>query len=388
MTAPPEWIGDTVLFDRAGLDRIRRDRESTPEIRPTIESIRDRANKLVQAEAPTVTKTETLPPSGDPHDYLSQARYWWPNPDTEDGLPYVERDGKSNPEIYELDRPRVTRLVDGVEALTLAAYLTGSEEYAENARRFLRTWFLDPETRMNPHLEYAARIPGRTEGAGFGVLDTRDFRLLVDYIRLLAYSGMIESPELDGLRTWFDEFATWLLESENGEAAATYYNNHAPWYDAQLVPILLFVGREELAGHLLRYGRILERHIVAHITPQGDQPAETARERPLHYSVFNLRALCSLATVAESFGRNAWSFDMQGRSLKAAIDRVVSALETHEWGKNTAVDDIDQEEVFVVLLRAAEAFSKPKYRKTAQSLPDIEAHRHPRWLLHPPSEAR
>lgn len=35
----------------------------------------------------TVVRDKRLAPSGDPHDYCSIAPYFWPNPDTPDGLP-------------------------------------------------------------------------------------------------------------------------------------------------------------------------------------------------------------------------------------------------------------------------------------------------------------
>jgi Alginate lyase len=56
-----------------------------------------RAVALLELEPPTVVRKQTLPPSGDIHDYLSMAPYWWPNPDTPDGLPWVQRDGDVNP---------------------------------------------------------------------------------------------------------------------------------------------------------------------------------------------------------------------------------------------------------------------------------------------------
>src|SRR5690606_36838610 len=37
----------------------------------------------------SVTQKEGVAPSGDKHDYVSLSRYWWPNPDTPSGLPYV-----------------------------------------------------------------------------------------------------------------------------------------------------------------------------------------------------------------------------------------------------------------------------------------------------------
>jgi len=40
------------------------------------------------------------PPSGNKRDYASTAIYWWPNPETENGLPYVYRDGFTNPDSF------------------------------------------------------------------------------------------------------------------------------------------------------------------------------------------------------------------------------------------------------------------------------------------------
>src|SRR5260370_7836542 len=61
-----------------------------------------RAAALLDLEPPTVVRKHTLPPSGDIHDYLSIAPYWWPNPDTADGLPWVQRDGHTNPRSRDI----------------------------------------------------------------------------------------------------------------------------------------------------------------------------------------------------------------------------------------------------------------------------------------------
>src|ERR1051326_1091292 len=57
----------------------------------------DAALSKLEAEAKTALKAtplsvvnkEVTPPRGDKHDYMSQAPYWWPNPDTPNHLPYV-----------------------------------------------------------------------------------------------------------------------------------------------------------------------------------------------------------------------------------------------------------------------------------------------------------
>lgn len=38
----------------------------------------------------------------DANDYVSLARYFWPDPNTPNGLPYIRRDGHVNPEIKKL----------------------------------------------------------------------------------------------------------------------------------------------------------------------------------------------------------------------------------------------------------------------------------------------
>src|SRR5262249_1738075 len=56
----------------------------------------------------SVVEKELTPPSGDKHDYMSIAPYWWPNPNRSSGLPYIRRDGQINPERDQTsDRKRL-----------------------------------------------------------------------------------------------------------------------------------------------------------------------------------------------------------------------------------------------------------------------------------------
>src|ERR1041385_6443653 len=55
------------------------------------------------AEAPfSITSKAVTPPSGDKHDYLSQAPYFWPDPKSPNGLPYIRRECERNPEINKI----------------------------------------------------------------------------------------------------------------------------------------------------------------------------------------------------------------------------------------------------------------------------------------------
>ena len=122
--------------------------------------MRENAKEALGRGPYSVTFKKDVPSSGDKHDYMSFSRYWWPNPETPDGLPYVRRDGHVNVEIRRRgDRDQIGQLFIDVETLALAYYLFQAEQYATHAIKLIHTWYLDPETKMNPHLRFGKRCP-------------------------------------------------------------------------------------------------------------------------------------------------------------------------------------------------------------------------------------
>src|SRR5580698_1146132 len=117
------------------------------------------AAKIISRGPFSVMNKTAVPPSGDKHDYLSQAPYWWPDPAKPNGLPYIRKDGQRNPEINGItDHSEMDRVNTDSQTLALAWYLTGKEEYAARAALLVRTWFLDPKTRMNPNQNFGQYI--------------------------------------------------------------------------------------------------------------------------------------------------------------------------------------------------------------------------------------
>src|ERR1700744_4224325 len=149
-----------------------------PALQPALDALVKAADKALQINPPSVMEKAKIPPSGDKHDYMTIAPYFWPDPTKSNGLPYIRHDGKVNPESRDeaLDHDRIEVMANMVEPLSLAYYFTGNETYAEHAAKCLRVWFLDPATRMNPHLNYAQAGLGENTVRGTRFLEGRNIQ--------------------------------------------------------------------------------------------------------------------------------------------------------------------------------------------------------------------
>src|SRR5262249_55125486 len=142
------------------------------QFQPALDALRRDADRALDGRPFSVVNKDAIPPSGDKHDYLSFAPYWWPNPQTKDGLPYIQRDGERNPDIYKVrNRSDLGAMSDTVETLALTYYLTGDDKFAGRARILIRGWFIEPETRMNPNFEFAQAVRGMNTGRGLGLIE-------------------------------------------------------------------------------------------------------------------------------------------------------------------------------------------------------------------------
>jgi hypothetical protein len=293
--------------------------QHAPREEKALSELLQQAHRALQHGPYSVTYKTKVPPSGDKHDYMSVGPYWWPDTTKANGLPYIRRDGETNPERYGIkDDTYFNALCGDVNVLGLAWFYTGEEKYATHAAKLLRTWFLDPATRMNPHLNYGQAIPGITAGRGIGLIDTHSVIAMIDGMQLLKNAPPFPAADFKGIQDWFRQFLTWMRTSEIGKDELVAKNNHGTWYDVQAVAIALFTEQPQLAKQILTEQTM--QRIDHQLAADGRQPLELERTLSWNYAHFNLEAFFELATMAEHVKVDLWYYESPAKkSLRKAF---------------------------------------------------------------------
>jgi hypothetical protein len=356
------------VLDRDQIASVReRLRRGDERLTPAREALERDAKKALAIKPVSVMDKLVTPPSGDKHDYMSQAPYWWPDPSKPNGRPYIRKDGVRNPEINGIsDHDNLGRLCSTVATLGLAYHFTGREEYAAHAAQLVRVWFLDAATRMNPHLRFGQGIPGINDGRGIGIIETRGLPELLDGVRLLAGSPAWTAADDKGLQAWMRAYASWLVESPYGQDEAKNGNNHETWYDVQVAALALFTDQQVLARRTLERSR---ERIARQFEPDGRQPRELERTRSWDYSAFNLVAFFNLATLGERVGVDLWNYaTADGRSLRRALDFMLPFATGERKWPEAQVTEWRPGAIHPLLRRAAVAWKAPQYRELATKI--------------------
>jgi hypothetical protein len=277
-----------------------------------------RAANTALAVAPiTITKFRAKLSEGGPHDFYSNGDYWWPDPAKPDGLPYLQRDGHSNPDNFSAHRQCVMQLRDAVAALAAAYKVTGDDRYVVKAVALLRVFFLAPATRMNPSLSYAQAIPGVTPGRGIGIIDTLHLAEVAPAIQAMEKSPAFPPDVLTGLKRWFADYVTWMRTSRNGQDEARAHNNHAVAYWLQVAAFADLTGDVVQLAECRR--QFKEVFVPQQMALDGSFPAELRRTKPYGYSIFQLDNLATLGQVLSTPADDLWAFELpDGRGMRRA----------------------------------------------------------------------
>jgi len=350
----------------------QRVRQQDPSISPAIAKLKRDADNALNLGPFSVTTKEATPPSGDKHDYMSQAPYFWPDPAKPNGLPYIRRDGERNPEIDKINNHRVKdQMEESVETLALGYYFLEKEDYAAKATELLRAFFLVPATRMNLNLQFAQGIPGINTGRGIGLIETRGLTRVVDAIGLVAGSRAWTANDQRGMEEWFSKFLQWMLESKNGRDESAAKNNHGTYYDVQVVSFALFLGKRDLARDVLLAAR--SKRIALQIEPDGRQLLELARTKAWGYSCGNLDGLMLLARLGENVGVDLWNYETtDGRSIRKALGFLVPFAFGQKWTYQQ-LGEWPPQQLFPLIRRAASKYPDEEIKSAVDKLPPVDA---------------
>lgn len=351
-------------------------------LQAALQQLVQQADELLHARLVSVVEKTQLPESGDIHDYLSLAPYWWPDPTKADGLPYIHRDGQTNPQAGEIpDKPNFQKMMPDVKTLALASYFTDKEIYAAKAGDFLRTWFLNKDTCMNPNLNHAQMVRGRETGRAAGIIDARALSGVIDAIGLIQHTHAWSRQDQQEMENWFRHYLNWLLTSTLGKEEAAAKNNHGSWYDVLTTSIALFLDETERAREFLQASQT--RRIDSQIQADGSQPFELKRTLTWHYSAFNVQALLALARLGEHVGVDiAYHSTPDGANLRTALDYLLPAASDAQVWPYQQISPIKPERIVDVLYQASVLYHEPSYVQMAQRIlgQDVMAHRNN--LLH------
>ncbi|MGF7139445.1 alginate lyase family protein [Roseimarinus sediminis] len=274
----------------------------------------------------TVTDTICVRSAGSRHDFYSEGDYWWPDPENPDG-PYIRRDGMSNPGNFKAHRHAMVRMSRIVGAMTSAWLLSNDEKFAHEAMQHLNAWFVDEETKMNPHLLYSQAIQGRYTGRGIGIIDGLHLVEVARSAQLLSTASEIDQNKLAAISTWFSDFLTWMSTHEYGKAEMVHPNNHGTVWAVQAAAYASLSGNNEMLAFCKN--RLKEQLLPSQMADDGSFPLELERTKPYGYSLFNLDAMSLLAQILTLSGdENLWKYTTEdGRGLKRGLDFIYPYIE-------------------------------------------------------------
>ena len=327
------------------------------------------ANQYLSEKPITITASHSPRSTGGLQDFFSEGDYWWPDPQNSDG-PYIQRDGLTNPDNFVEHRRALMRLSVQVPALVAAWKLTRDARYAKHAALHLRAWFIDPSTRMNPHLQFAQAIHGRFTGRGTGIIDTIHLVEVARAIEVLEGSGAMTAREHDAIKAWFAAYLRWMTTNKNGIDERDAKNNHGTCWVMQVAAFAHLTGNRELLDYCReRFKTVL---VPNQFAADGSFPQELRRTKPYGYSLFNLEALATVCQILSTPEDNLWTFELpDGRGMRKALEFIVPFVrDKKSWPlRPDVIYDREWPMRQSSLLFAGFAFGRPEYLKLWKSLP-------------------
>ena len=281
-------------------------------------------------------------------DYYSEGPYWWPDPDHPDG-PYILKDGQVNPDRFTTHKNEFREMSLAVLSLCYAGYYLDRRDCSDRAAEWLKTWFLDPITGMNPHVDYGEAVIRLCTGKASGIIVVTSIDTCIHALGFLEACGGYDDL-IGDMKIWLSKFLHWLRTSKIGVEESKSKNNHGTWYIAHIMAIAAYLEDEET----LQYACDRFRQLVLsrQIAPDGSFPLELARTRSFHYSLFNCEAITVACEAAWYRGVDLWNaVGENGHTLVDAAEYLYPFYQQPMlWENRQLVGDISMDEAFFQLL--------------------------------------
>jgi hypothetical protein len=331
------------------------------------------ADRYLGEKPITITASTSPRSAGGPHDFFSEADYWWPDPKNPNG-PYVQRDGMSNPNNFSEHRKAMVRLSVQVPALAAAWKLTRDRKYADHAALHLRAWFMDAKTRMNPHLKFSQAIHNMNTGRSIGVIDTLH---LVEVARAASVlEPALAEADRKGIKGWFVHYLDWLTTHEYGTTERDAKNNHGTCWVLQAAEFARYVGSAPVTDFCRqRYRTVL---LPNQLAADGSFPQELRRTKPYGYSLFQLDVIAGVCQTLSTPKDNLWTFTLpDGRNMAKALEFMFPFIaDKKKWAKKPDVMYYDEWPIrHPALVFAGVALARPEYValwKTLKAEPTVD----------------
>ncbi|HSU56439.1 MAG TPA: alginate lyase family protein [Candidatus Dormibacteraeota bacterium] len=323
--------------------------------------IMEKAVRYLKEEPVTVTASHCDRSAGGKHDFFSEGDYWWPDTNNPSG-PYIQRDGMSNPQNFIEHRLAMLRLSEIVGTMASAWILTGDDRYVRHARKHLKAWFVDPETKMNPNLEYGQAIKGKATGRSTGVIDTIHLVEAARGALLMSKSPAFAKADFEQIQGWFRDYLKWLTTHPYGVEERAAANNHAVCWAMQAAAFAQLVGDEQVLASVREQFKKL--FVEKQMATDGSFPQELRRTKPYGYSLFVIDAMAGVAQIASTKKDDLWLYTLpDGRGMRKAMEFIFPYIEDKsKWpGKHDVLYWDEWPVRQPSLLFAGVKFDRPEY---------------------------
>ena len=296
------------------------------------------------------------------HDYLSFAPYCWPNKLKEDDLPsdqierewnleciLISKESKSN------DRKALQTLFDRVTSLSLLYKKNKDERILDYIAKQISYWFINDQTKMNPHLKFANIIKGNPNENDKGLIDFKDIYYFLSAIKLIEEDlSKVQNFDLLYFKYWLIEYYSWLTNSNIARKKTFSLNYHKTFYLLQKAAIESYMGME---NNLFETFVNTFVFINNNIYDNSNQKERLKRKTFQDYCCFNIQQILNINSIfINSLNMNL--FDFYGNKQNNIIKCIICLYDRKDKWNHQQIDSFEIQSLHVLFHMAVDQSEK------------------------------